>query len=90
MLTGQWLEAMAREHGIHPVMARNRLNEAHQAGYLQRYTEGSTPETRFEKHTMSYLNLKNGIPVIENINLYQGDFLLQDRASVSLKIIEGK
>jgi hypothetical protein len=86
VLTGQWLEAMAKDYGLHPVMSKNRLNEAYQARYLQRYTEGSTPETRFEKHTMSYLNVKNGIPVIENVNLYHGDFILPDRASVRIRI----
>jgi len=88
VLTGQWLEGMAKEYSVHPVMSRNRLNEAYQAGYLQRYAEGSTPETRFERHSMNYLNVKNGTPMIENVNLYHGDFLLADRASVRIRIIK--
>jgi hypothetical protein len=88
VLTGQWLEAMAIDHSIHPVVSRNRLNEAYQGGYLQRYTEGSTPETRFERHTMNCLTIKNGIPMLENVNLYRGDFIMQDRASVSIRIIK--
>ncbi|OGW15169.1 MAG: hypothetical protein A3G93_00070 [Nitrospinae bacterium RIFCSPLOWO2_12_FULL_45_22] len=90
ILTGQWLEALAREYGVHPVLARSRLDEAYQAGYLQRYTEGSTPETQFEKHIMTYLNVEKGIPVIERINLYHGDFILPDRTSVSIRIIQGR
>ncbi len=89
ILTGKWLETLARKYGMHPITARNRLDEARQAGYLERYTEGSTPETQFEKHTMHYLKLSHGLPVVEKINLYHGDFLIQDRASVSIRI-EGK
>ncbi|HLC15860.1 MAG TPA: hypothetical protein VJL89_06505, partial [Thermodesulfovibrionia bacterium] len=89
ILTGQWLEALARQYSIHPVVAKNRLNEARQAGLLERYTEGSTPETQFEKHTMNYLKLVNNMPVVEKINLYYGDFLIPERASVSIRI-EGK
>lgn len=86
VLTGQWLEVMAKNYSVHPVMSRDRLNEAYLAGYLQRYGEGSTPETRFERHSMNYLNVKNGTPMIENVNLYHGDFLLPDRASVRIRI----
>ncbi|MDQ1316479.1 MAG: hypothetical protein QG588_126 [Candidatus Poribacteria bacterium] len=89
ILTGKWLEALARKYGIHPITARNRLDEARQAGYLERYTEGSTPETQFEKHTMNYLKLSHGLPVVEKVNFYHGDFLIPDRASVSIRI-EGK
>jgi hypothetical protein len=89
VLTGQWLEHLAKEYRIHPVTARDRLNEARQAGYLERYTEGSTPETQYETHTMTYLHISNGLPVVTKINLYHGDFLIQDRASVSIRI-EGK
>lgn len=88
VLTGQWLEVMAKDHSVHPVMSRDRLNQAFLAGYLQRYVEGSTPETRFERHSMNYLNVKNGTPMIENVNLYYGNFILPDRASVRIRIIK--
>jgi len=84
--TGAWLESLARDHGIHPVHARARLEEARVAGYLERFTEGSTPETRFERHQFSWLNRRNGQPFIERVNLYHGDFLISGRASVSLRI----
>ncbi|MEN8214982.1 MAG: hypothetical protein ABFS56_01100 [Pseudomonadota bacterium] len=89
ILTGLWLETLAKEYGIHPIIARNRLNEAQKAGLLERYTEGSTPETQFEKHTMHYLTVDNGVPVIQKVKLYRGDFVIPDRASVSIRI-EGK
>jgi hypothetical protein len=86
VLTGLWLETLAKEHGIHPIVARDCLNEAQKAGLLERYTEGSTPETQFEKHTMHVLTLENGVPVIQKIKLYHGDFVMPDRASISIKI----
>jgi hypothetical protein len=41
VLTGVWLEELARKEGIHPIHARDRLNESRTAGFLERYTEGS-------------------------------------------------
>jgi hypothetical protein len=89
ILTGLWLETLAKEYGIHPLTARDRLNEAQQAGLLERYTEGSTPETQFEKHTMHFLTKDNSVPVVRKIKLYHGDFVMPTRASVSIRI-EGK
>lgn len=89
ILTGSWLEALARVYGIHPVKAKERLSEAQHAGYLERYTEGSTPETQYEGHVMNYLTREKGEPVIQRINLYHGDFLIPERSSVSIRI-EGK
>jgi hypothetical protein len=43
----------------------------------------------FEKHTMHYLTVDNGVPVIQKVKLYRGDFVIPDRASVSIRI-EGK
>jgi len=89
VLTGQWLEALVRETGTHPIIARNQLSEARQAGFLERFTEGSTPETQYESHTMYYLAIEKAMPVIRKINLYHGDFLIPDRTSVSIRI-EGR
>ena len=90
VLTGLWLEAMARDHGIHPIHARNRLNEAHAAGIIDRFTEGSTPETRFDSHTLNVLEVKNGIPTVRKICLYHGDFILPGKASVSIRLEKRK
>jgi PAS domain S-box-containing protein len=88
VLTGQWLETLARDYGVHPVTARNRLDEAYRAGYLERYTEGATPDTRFEKHVMSYLDIDKGVPVVKKVRLYHGDFIIPERASVSIRILK--
>ncbi len=84
--TGAWLEEMVRVHGIHPLRARARLEEARVKGFLERFTEGSTPDTRFEQHSMPVLTRREGTPEIVRVHLYHGDFLLAGRASVSLKI----
>lgn len=90
VLTGRWLEEMARRHGVHPIRSRERLNEAREAGYLERYTEGSTPETQYERHKMAVLELVKGVPSVRDINLYHGDFLIPGKASVSIRFAELK
>lgn len=90
ILTGKWLEELARHSGIHPIRARERLNESREAGLLERYTEGSTPETRYERHSMAVLELNKGVPSIRSLNLYHGDFLIPSKASVSIRLEERK
>jgi hypothetical protein len=90
ILTGRWLEELVRRHGIHPIRARERLNEARESGLLERYTEGSTPETQFERHTMAILDINKGTPVVRSLNLYHGDFLIPGKASVSIRLEEPK
>jgi len=87
--TGAWLEALAREHGIHPLVARNRLEEARVAGHLERYVEGSTPDTRFTGHTFCMLDTINGELTVREVALYEGDFLLPGKGSVSLRLRKG-
>ena len=89
VLTGDWLGRLATHSGIHPVYARQRLAEAHQGGYLRRYFEGSTPETRYENRNIQVLHVEGGSPVVHRINLYHGDFLMPGRAAVSIKLLPG-
>lgn len=89
-LTGLWLEEMIARFGIHPVQARQRLIEAHQGGYIRRYFEGSTPETRFENRNIQVLSYEHGEIIVRSTNLYHGDFLMPGRASVSLKLLKGE
>ena len=88
-LVGAWLEHLARETGIHPVHARQRLTEAYRGGYLSRFFEGSTPETRYEGRTLHVLHVEGGTPGIRRINLYHGDFLLPGRAAGSIRLARG-
>ena len=88
-LTGAWLEYLVRHLGIHPVRARQRLSEAYQGGYVRRFFEGSTPDTRYESRTIHVLNGDAGIPSIRKINLYHGDFLMPGRATVSIRLSGG-
>ena len=88
-LTGAWLEHLATVHGIHPIHVRQRLAEAHQAGYVQRFFEGSTPETRFQGRFIACLEGTQGRLAVRMTNLYYGDFLLPGRASVSIRLSVG-
>ena len=88
-LTGAWLEYLAMEHGIHPIHVRQRLAEAHQAGYVQRFFEGSTPETRFQARSIACLESNQDGLALRMTNLYFGDFLLPGRASVSIRLSAG-
>lgn len=86
ILTGAWLEAMARERGIHPARVRARLEEAAAANMLIRYTEGSTPETSFPQHKMAMIETVGSKCKFMEVNLYHGDFLIPGKASVSLRL----
>lgn len=86
--TGAWLEALARDHAIHPVRSRALLEEAWRAGLLDRFVEGSTPDTRYENHTFWALAGRQGAPDVQQVKLYHGDFLMPERASVSLRLVK--
>ena len=86
VLTGSWLEALVRTHGIHPLRARQRLEEARVAGHLQRFTEGATPETRFETHLFHEVVWQQDAPIVATVHTYHGDFLIPGKASVSLRL----
>jgi hypothetical protein len=85
VLTGEWLEELAWKHDIHPVITRNALEQAFESANVGRYFEGSTPDTRFEDHTLDVLE-SNGRPIIRRYWLYHGDFLIGGRASVRLRL----
>lgn len=87
---GAWLEELIRKDGIHPVIARRRLNQASENGFIRRSTEGSTIQIRNDDHVLHVLKANSGIPRVEKIHLYRGDFLIPGKASVSLRILDSK
>ena len=84
--TGAWLEALINKDGIHPEIARRRLDEASENGFLRRSTEGSTTQVRHDRHVLHVLQSRSGMPNIETVYLYRGDYLIPGKASVSLRI----
>lgn len=84
--TGRWLEELIVNDGIHPVVARRRLQSAANRGLVKRVTEGSTTETGHDRQTLRTLALKDGVPYVKVEYLYRGDFLIPGKASSSLKI----
>ena len=84
--TGEWLESMIRDEGIHPEVARRLLDEASETGLLRRSTEGSTTQLRFRDRIVHVLRIDSGLPVVVPIFLYRGDYLIPGKASVSLRI----
>jgi hypothetical protein len=86
LLTGRWLEALALEHGIHPVVAKRLVARARKDNLFRVLAEGSTPDNRFEDHLFWALSLRDGAPCIERVFLYHGDFLLPGTAAVRIKI----
>ena len=84
--TGAWLESLIRNDGIHPEIARRRLDEASTKGLLRRSTEGSTTQIRFDDHVVHVLRTDSGMPVVTPIHLYRGDYLIPGKGSTSLRI----
>jgi hypothetical protein len=84
--SGEWLETLARQDGIHPVLARDSLQEAAAADLIRRWTEGSTTDTRHDDHTLRVLKVEGGRPKVDVAYLYRGDFLMPDKSSSSLKL----
>jgi hypothetical protein len=80
---------LARTHGIHPLLTRFRLEESRSAGHLERYVEGSTPDTRFTTRTFCTLETINGELTVLTASLYEGDFLMPGKGSVSLRLKRG-
>ena len=84
--TGEWLESLIQNEGIHPEAARRLLDEASTAGLLRRTTEGSTVQLRFQDRVVHVLRTESGLPVVEKVFLYRGDYLIPGKGSVSLRI----
>ena len=86
--SGQWLEELIENHGIHPLVARRRLDSASQRGLLDRYFEGSTTDVKMDRHVIRVLSTSEGVPQLKIDYLYRGDFLMPGRGSSSLRIME--
>ena len=86
--TGAWFEELIRKDGIHPAIARVRLNDASARKFLTRSTEGSTTDIRLDNHVIQVLRLQAGKPMIAAIHLYRGDYLIPGKSSTSLRIQE--
>ncbi|MDP8239456.1 MAG: hypothetical protein P9X24_10235 [Candidatus Hatepunaea meridiana] len=86
ILTGDWFEELASHYSVHPWHAKHLLEQTRGLGLLERFVEGSTPETRFEKHALNIIEVIDGRPLVRKIKLYHGDFLISGSASVSLRI----
>ncbi len=90
VMTGLWLEDLVRESGIHPLTSRTLLEEARMMELIERYTEGSTPETRFQNHTLHVLEIRNGQPTVRKLGIFEGDFLIPGKSSVSIRLKRGQ
>lgn len=84
--TGRWLEALVRDHGVHPLVARQRLAEAIEAGLLTVVPQGASPDRRFERHRFWEIDVVDGKPRLSEVRLYRGTFLFPDKASVDLRL----
>lgn len=83
---GEWLEALIRSDAIHPTFARDSLQEAAAGNLIGRWTEGSTTDTRHDDHTLRVLSTHTGLPRVETVFLYRGDFLMPEKSSSSLRL----
>ena len=88
VLSGEWLELLASDSGVHPIVVRSLLQQARDRGNLRVFAEGSTPDTRFDKHRIWVLRTSNETPYIDWAYLYRGDFLTPGTASVRI-VLQG-
>ena len=84
--TGAWLEELILRDGIHPEIARLRLEEASQRRMLRRSTEGSTMQMRNRTHVVHVLRALSRVPEVLRVHLYRGDFLIPGKSSASLRV----
>lgn len=84
--TGRWLEELIQREGVHPLIARSKLQSASERQLIKRVTEGSTTETKFDRHAFKALDIRDGRPAIRTIHIFRGDFLIPGKSSSSLKI----
>ena len=89
VLTGLWLEGLVREGGVHPITSRRLLEESREKGLLQRFTEGSTPETGYQNHTLYVLDTAQGGLNVRRLGIFEGDFVLPGKSSVSIRLKRG-
>ena len=83
--TGLWMEAMV-ERGLHPREASRGLQEAALDGRLRRWTEGSTPETRYPERRIQVLECFEDGPLVWAMPLDHPAILIDGRAGTSLRI----
>jgi hypothetical protein len=88
--TGAWLEELIRGEGLHPLIARRLLQDASEQNLLKRITEGSTTDTKLDRHTLRTLQLVDGTPGIKIEHLYRGDFLIPGKGSSSIRVEEAR
>lgn len=86
--TGQWLEEMIAVHGVHPIIARSRLQSSAERGLIERSFEGSTTDTKLDRHAIKVLSTRSGSAYLATEYLYRGDFLMPGRGGSSLRILE--
>jgi hypothetical protein len=86
ILTGLWLEELAIKFAVHPILTRKLLKEAQEQHLVNVYAEGSTPDTRFEQHDLWIIKTTDGLPHLERVYLYHGDFLIPGTSAVRIKL----
>lgn len=86
ILTGEWLEYLAVNYFIHPAVTSKLTEITRDAGRLSVYTEGSTPDTRFDQHKVWALRVRENAVTFEHAYLYRGDYLFSGVSSVRIKI----
>lgn len=86
ILTGRWLEELALNYAVHPIFVRKLVKEAQEENLLNVYAEGSTPDTRFQQHDLWIIKTSEGLPHLERVYLYHGDFLIPGTSAVRIKL----
>jgi hypothetical protein len=86
IITGHWLEALALQQAVHPIVAKKLLEKMQDQKLLRVYAEGSTPDTRFDLHVLWIIKTIDGLPQLEKVFLYHGDFFMPSTATVRIKI----
>lgn len=85
---GLWLETLAKTHGVHPLVARRLLNEAQEQGILKYALEENGGSALPKRVLLYHIGRKDNLPILEQANLYSGEFFLANQAAVNLRLVK--
>lgn len=84
--SGALLEKLATDHGLHPLVSREKFRDIMDKGLVSVSAHGASPDRRFDNHSFREITNRSGRPTVEEVHLYRGTFLFADQPSVDIRL----